>query len=208
MRRAPIVLTATVLGTAGVLLFKPLAPSALTGAEVAEGTSTGSTAASSGTAASEAGDGTASSGAGTSTGSGSSSSTSSGSSSGGSSSSGSSAAKDGTYTGDAETTRFGTTQVSVTVAGGRITEVATLQLNQADPRSTQISESAAPTLRSEVLAQQTAAVDTVSGATWTSAAYEASLQSALDRAGFTAADGSTASEDLSNLQESGGGFGH
>ena len=184
MRRAPIVLAATVLGTAGVLLFKPLPTSSLTGAEVGAGPSSGS-----GTAAGTAPTGAASS------------STSAASGSG----SAASAAKDGTYTGDAETTRFGTTQVSVTVAGGRITEVATLQLNQADPRSVQISESATPTLRTEVLAQQTAAVDTVSGATWTSAAYEASLQSALDRAGFTAPDGSTASQDLSSLQESGGG---
>ena len=82
-----------------------------------------------------------------------------------------------------------------------------MQLNQADPRSLQISEEAAPTLRSEVLAKQTAAVDTVSGATYTTAAYEASLQSALDTAGYTAPDGSTASTDVSNIQES-GGFGH
>ena len=91
--------------------------------------------------------------------------------------------------------------------GGRITEITTVQLNQADPRSYQISVDAAPTLRSEVLAKQTAAVDVVSGATYTSDAYEASLQSALDTAGFTAPDGTKASTDVSAIEES-GGFGH
>ena len=58
-----------------------------------------------------------------------------------------------------------------------------------------------------MLSKQTAAVDVVSGATYTTDAYEASLQSALDKAGYTAPDESTASTDVSNIQES-GGFGH
>jgi len=183
MRRAPIVLTATVLGTAGVLLFKPLATTSTASASpTADGAS--STTATSAAAAGSSSDASTPSG---------SASASSGSS-----------AKDGTYTGAAETTRFGTTQVKVTISGGRITEIATVQLNQADPRSYQISVDAAPTLRTEVLAKQTAAVDVVSGATYTSDAYEASLQSALDQAGFTAADGSKASTDVSSIQESGG----
>lgn len=180
MRRAPIVITATVLGTAGVLLFKPLATTTTTSA-----TPTGTEAPSSSEPAPSA---SASSSASTAP------STSSG-------------ARNGTFTGAAETTRFGTTQVKVTIAGGRITEVTTVAINENDPRSTQISEDAIPTLRSEVLSKQTAAVDTVSGATYTSAAYEASLQAALDTAGFAAADGSKASTDVSTLQES-GGFGH
>jgi uncharacterized protein with FMN-binding domain len=40
-----------------------------------------------------------------------------------------------------------------------------------------------------------AAVDAVSGATYTSLSYEASLQSALDKIGFKAPDGSVASTD-------------
>ena len=180
MRRAPIVLTATVLGTAGVLLFKPLSPSALASDPSSDAASSSGTSSSSGAAPSSAA--SPSTGSATST-----------------------TAKDGTYTGDAKTTRFGTTEVSVTISGGRITEVKTLELNQADPRSYQISVDAAPTLRTEVLANQTAAVDTVSGATYTSDAYEASLQSALDRAGYTAPDGSTASTDVSSIQESGVG---
>jgi uncharacterized protein with FMN-binding domain len=187
MRRAPIVLTATVLGTAGVLLFKPLATTSVASASPATDGTSSATASS------------ASTGTGTS-------SDASTPSSSASASSGSSA-KDGTYTGAAETTRFGTTQVKVTISGGRITEITTVQLNQADPRSYQISVDAAPTLRSEVLAKQTAAVDVVSGATYTSDAYEASLQSALDTAGFTAPDGTKASTDVSAIEES-GGFGH
>jgi uncharacterized protein with FMN-binding domain len=51
---------------------------------------------------------------------------------------------------------------------------------------------AAPILRQEVLTQQTAAVDAVSGATYTSASYEQSLQSALDKLDFRAPNGSRA----------------
>jgi uncharacterized protein with FMN-binding domain len=202
MRRAPIVLAATVLGTAGVLLFKPLDVASIAGA----GTSTAggsSTSSGSGGGVSSSvpsnstdgdDDGASDTASGTSGSSG--SSTASG---GSSSSNGSSAAQDGSFTGDAETTRFGTTQVTVTIAGGRITDVQPVQLNQNDPRSLQISQSAAPLLRTEVLSQQTAAVDTISGATYTSAAYEASLQSALDQAGYTAPDGSTASTSVSGF---------
>ena len=184
MRRAPIVLTATVLGTAGVLLFKPVVTTSTASGSPGAGDAT-STSTSTGTVSS----------AGTATPS------ASASASGGT---GGTSTKDGTWTGEAETTRFGTTQVKATISGGRITEITTVQLNQADPRSYQISVGAAPTLRSEVLAQQTAAVDVVSGATYTSDAYEASLQSALDQAGFTAADGSKASTDVSSIQDSGG----
>jgi uncharacterized protein with FMN-binding domain len=61
-----------------------------------------------------------------------------------------------------------------------------------DPRSAGISSSAAPTLKQEALTRQSAAIDAVSGATFTSAGYARSLQSALDKLGFKAADGSRA----------------
>lgn len=198
MRRAPIVLAATVLGTAGVLLFKPLPTSAVVGttdASTSDGTSSGSSGSStSGSSGSSSGSSSSEP----------SSTPSSGTSSGGTATT----AKDGTYTGDAKTVRYGTTQVKVVISGGRITDVTVVQENQDDGRSVQISESAFPTLREEVLQAQKADVDTVSGATYTSLQYEASLQSALDRAGFTAADGSTASTDVSNVEGGGGGFGH
>jgi uncharacterized protein with FMN-binding domain len=98
--------------------------------------------------------------------------------------------------------------VRVTIAGGKITEVEALQLQGNDPKSVQISGSAAPLLRQSALAKQTADVDAVSGATITSASYEASLQSALDKAGFTAADGSRGSSAIPQVEEhDGGGFG-
>jgi uncharacterized protein with FMN-binding domain len=122
------------------------------------------------------------------------------------SSSGSSAkAKDGTYTGSAIQTRFGTVQVRATVVGGRLTAVRAVQLPNGDPRSSMISQGAEPLLEQEVLAKQGAKVDVISGATYTSDGYLASLQSALDKAGLPAPDGSRASTDPPQEQ---GGFGH
>ena len=47
-------------------------------------------------------------------------------------------------------------------------------------------------LEQEVLTKQSADIDAVSGATFTSGSYDQSLQSALDKLGFKAADGSVA----------------
>jgi len=66
---------------------------------------------------------------------------------------------------------------------GKITDVQTLQLPGGQIRSQQIGQYAAPQLRSEVLAAQSAQVNTISGATYTSMAYLQSVQSALDQAG-------------------------
>jgi uncharacterized protein with FMN-binding domain len=93
-------------------------------------------------------------------------------------------------TGDAIATRYGPAQVRVTISGGKISEVEAVQLQNSDPKSVQISSYAAPLLRQSALTKQSGAIDAVSGATYTSASYEASLQSALDKAGFKAADGS------------------
>lgn len=91
---------------------------------------------------------------------------------------------DGTWTGSSVTTRFGAVQVAITVAGGRITDVAALHLTDQDRRSVSISNRAAPILRQEVLAAQSADVQAVSGATYTSDGYLTSLQSAIDQAGL------------------------
>jgi uncharacterized protein with FMN-binding domain len=93
-------------------------------------------------------------------------------------------AADGTYTGDSASTRFGDVQVAVTISGGQITDVTALQLTDRDRRSVQISNRAAPVLRQEVIASQSANVSNVSGATYTSDGYLRSVQSALDQAGF------------------------
>ena len=158
MKRAPIVVSATVLGTAAVLGFHPHRAAV----PVASASTTA---------------------------------TASGSSSGSSSGSGSK-----TATGAAMQTRYGPAQVRVTVAGGKIVKIRAVQLQNSDAHSQAISSYAAPQLGQSVLAKQTAAVDTVSGATYTSLSYEASLQSALDKLGYKAPDGSTAATDVSQLQ--------
>ncbi|MEJ3404368.1 FMN-binding protein [Rathayibacter sp. YIM 133350] len=94
-------------------------------------------------------------------------------------------AASGTFDGTAVETRFGTVQVRVSVSDGSITDVTALHLTDRESRSVAISNQAAPILRSEVMQAQSASVDTVSGATYTSEAYLQSLQSALDAAGFT-----------------------
>jgi uncharacterized protein with FMN-binding domain len=91
--------------------------------------------------------------------------------------------RDGQYAGAVVNIRWGAVQVEVTIAGGRITDVTPIQLPSSDPRTAQISEYAEPLLRSAVVEAQTAEVDLVSGATYTSDAYLRSLQSALDQAG-------------------------
>jgi uncharacterized protein with FMN-binding domain len=110
-----------------------------------------------------------------------------------------------TATGDAISTRYGNAQVRVTVSNGKITKIEALQLQGNDPKSVQISGSAEPLLRQSALTKQTAAIDAVSGATITSASYEASLQSALDKLGFKAADGSRGTSTVPNVEEHDGG---
>ena len=76
---------------------------------------------------------------------------------------------------------YGALDVKVTVSGTRITDISVPSLQTAEPTSQQISEQAIPVLRTEALAAQSASIDAVSGATYTSAAYAQSLQAALDR---------------------------
>jgi uncharacterized protein with FMN-binding domain len=75
-------------------------------------------------------------------------------------------------------------QVEIVVSAGTITDVRTLQETNEGGRSQQISNYAVPILRKEVLAAQSAKVNSVSGATYTSQGYLESLQSALDKAGL------------------------
>jgi uncharacterized protein with FMN-binding domain len=108
---------------------------------------------------------------------------SNGATSGSGSGTGLKSAYTGQLTGQAVQIPFGTVQVQVTMQNGKITDVQTLQLPDSQFRSQQISQYAAPQLRSEVLAAQSAQVNTISGATYTSMGYLQSLQSALDQAG-------------------------
>lgn len=89
---------------------------------------------------------------------------------------------DGTYTGDPVQTRYGTVQVAITVSGGSIASVDVPAAPDANPRDAQISARAVPQLVAETLDAQSAQIDMVSGATYTSDGYSRSLQSAIDEA--------------------------
>ena len=70
----------------------------------------------------------------------------------------------------------------MTFAGTRITDITPLSLPEGG-RSGDISQYAAPQLRTEALNAQSAQIDSVSGASYTSAGYAMSLQSAIDQTG-------------------------
>jgi uncharacterized protein with FMN-binding domain len=79
--------------------------------------------------------------------------------------------------------RFGALQVTARVSGGRIATIST-QVQSSDPRSQQIDDAALPMLRDQALSAQSANIQGVSGATYTSQAFASSLQSALSSTGF------------------------
>lgn len=87
-----------------------------------------------------------------------------------------------TLTGAVENTQYGPMQVAVVMTGTKITNVKVLQQTNLGAESQQIDASAIPKLNSETLAAQSARIDSVSGATYTSQGYKESLQSALDKA--------------------------
>ena len=87
-----------------------------------------------------------------------------------------------TVDGNVVSTRYGDVQVAVVLRASRIVDVKALQLPFDRARSQDISDQAAPWLHDEVLQAQSAQIDTIGGATYTSYAYAQSLQSALDKA--------------------------
>jgi uncharacterized protein with FMN-binding domain len=96
--------------------------------------------------------------------------------------SGSTSYKDGTYTGTTVQHRYGAVTVTVTISGGKITNVTAQADSAGDRRSASINSQAVPIMKSEVLAASSGDVQTVSGATYTTTAYITSLQSALAKA--------------------------
>ncbi|WP_413777853.1 FMN-binding protein [Streptomyces sp. AM8-1-1] len=97
-----------------------------------------------------------------------------------------SAAGGQTVLGDAAGTQYGDVQVQLTLSGGRITGAQAVKAPDADANSRQIAASAIPKLNQAVMAAQSADIDAVSGASYTSKGYITSLQSALDKAGAAA----------------------
>lgn len=85
-------------------------------------------------------------------------------------------------TGGTVDTRWGPVQVKVTLNGSKLTAVDVLQQPNGNGRDAEINAQAIPILTQEALAAQSANIDAVSGASYTSEGYIASLQSALDAA--------------------------
>lgn len=185
MRKVAGALLATAAGLIALLSFKshaPAATSALTAAGGGSGTS-----ALSATGSSPAPDTGSGSGSSTPAQSGASPSTAptgSGGGSGGGSGTSSGSGKNGTYTGSAAETMYGPVQVRATVSGGKLTRVDVLQVPDNGRYEAEIVADALPILQSEALSAQSADIDIVSGATFTSQGYAQSLQSALNQAGI------------------------
>jgi len=90
--------------------------------------------------------------------------------------------KDGSYTGTTSSNSYDDIQVAIVISGGKITTITTPTLRGDSGHSTQINNYAVPQLKNQALAAQSASIDGVSGASYTTEAYVNSLQSALDQA--------------------------
>ncbi len=88
-----------------------------------------------------------------------------------------------THSGPVVENPYGPVQVAVAEEGGKIVDVKAVQMPTEHVRSREISEQVAPMLRTEVLQAQSAEINVVSGATYTSESYASSLQAALHQAG-------------------------
>jgi uncharacterized protein with FMN-binding domain len=88
-------------------------------------------------------------------------------------------AANGTFTGALVDTRYGAVQVRITVSGQKVVDVQAVALPHDRARSAAISQYSSPILRTEAIQAQSARIDVVSGATYTSVAYGRSLANAL-----------------------------
>jgi uncharacterized protein with FMN-binding domain len=140
IRRAPIVIAATIAGTAAALGFHP---SPATRGPVAEPPLPTTTAATPG--------------------------------------------RNGNVLGTDVPNKYGDVQVQVALRAGKLVDVRAVRLPNSDGKSQEISRSAGPALKQQALSAQSAKIDGVSGATYTSAGYRQSLQAAIDRAGTSQA---------------------
>jgi len=90
----------------------------------------------------------------------------------------------GTFTGDAVDTRFGAVQVRITISNGKITNVTAPQYPTESFRDQQINAQAIPWLEQQTIAAQSANIQGVGGASYTSEGFYQSLVSALSKAGM------------------------
>ena len=178
MRRAPVVIGATVVGLIGVLTFHtksaPVTLGSLSGSSTTQGSNTTTTAGPSA--------GTSSRGAGSPPKSGSSTGTSTTPSTNTATSSPSATRS---ATGAAVDYQYGILSVSVTASGKRITKVGIGTLNDGgNSRSQSIDQQSIPILEQQAVQAQSANIQGVSGASYTSAGFQQSLQSALGKLGL------------------------
>jgi len=83
-------------------------------------------------------------------------------------------------TGNVANTVYGPVQVQLAVKANKIVKVSILEQPSSTEHDLQIGQFAFPKLIAETLSAQSARIDSVSGATYTSGGYIKSLQSALD----------------------------
>ncbi len=90
-----------------------------------------------------------------------------------------------TATGQAVNYYFGVLSVKVTAAGGKITNVTIATLDDGgNYRSQSIDQQSIPMLEQEAMQAQSANIQSISGASYTSAGFAQSLQSALGKLGI------------------------
>ncbi|MDX6496272.1 MAG: hypothetical protein QOE17_2258 [Gaiellales bacterium] len=159
MRRAPIVITGTAIGAAAVMAI----PSPGTPQQVALAGNAGATTTGGGTAAPSSGTSSASPTPKTN-----------------------SPAAATAVLGSLVTNQYGQLRVKLTVKAGRITKVGFTTFTASDGHSVEIDQSAVPILIQETISAQSAQIQGVSGATYTTTAYEQSLQAAIDKAALHA----------------------
>ncbi len=162
MRRAPIVITGTVAGLIGVLMFHTKPSPVSIGAIPAAGAA--ATASPAGTAPSQGSTGSAAPPR-----------------------PGSTSRPGGTRTavGPAVNYSWGVLSVSVTVSGTKITKVGIASLDDGgNPRSQYIDQQSIPMLEQQALQAQSSNIQGVSGASYTSTGFQQSLQGALHQLGL------------------------
>jgi uncharacterized protein with FMN-binding domain len=89
---------------------------------------------------------------------------------------------DGTFTGSAVDVGYGTVQVKITVVNGKITDAQAVQAPSG--RNDRYTNMSVPVLRDRTLAAQSANINGVSGASYTSFGWYTSLVVALKQAGL------------------------
>jgi uncharacterized protein with FMN-binding domain len=89
-----------------------------------------------------------------------------------------------TVTGSIVSNQYSRLQVSLQIKNGRISHVGFTTFTANDSKSIGIDQQAVPILIQQTISAQSAQIQGVSGATYTTTAYEQSLQAAIDKAGL------------------------